>query len=52
MNQQVIKQLMDLLGNMSTQYPSAITVLEEYVPTIGITGLKNYGESVLEQVKS
>lgn len=51
-NQQVIKQLMDLLGNMSTQYPSAIAVLEEYVPTIGITSLKNYGESVLEQVKS
>ncbi|MBD1558399.1 hypothetical protein HC752_15800 [Vibrio sp. S9_S30] len=51
-NQQVIKQLMDLLGNMSTQYPEAIAVLEEYVPTIGITSLKNYGESVLEQIKS
>jgi len=50
-NQQVIKQFIDLLGNMSVQYPEAVDVLEEYIPTIGITSLKNYAENVLEQVK-
>ncbi|BDU38782.1 HEAT repeat domain-containing protein [Vibrio nigripulchritudo] len=50
-NQQVIKQLVDLLGNMAVQYPEAIDVLEEYIPTIGITSLKNYAENVLEQAR-
>ncbi|MEI8634643.1 hypothetical protein P4S72_26660 [Vibrio sp. PP-XX7] len=50
-NQQVIRQIIDNLGQISTQYPEAIDVLKNYIPTIGITSLKNHAQDVLNQVQ-
>ncbi|KDM92379.1 HEAT repeat domain-containing protein [Photobacterium galatheae] len=51
-NEYVIRQVIDNLGQMSVQYPEAIQVLKDYIPRIGVTSLKNYAESVLNNVQS
>ncbi|WP_120513655.1 HEAT repeat domain-containing protein [Photobacterium salinisoli] len=51
-NEYVIRQLIDNLSQMSVQYPEAIQVLENYIPNIGITSLKNHAENVFNSMKS